>query len=541
MSLLIPGPKSPGKDYDVFLKPLIDELKDLWDGIDEYDSFGKCMFKLRAAVIWTISDFPAYAYLSGWSTAGKLVCPVCLEDTRSRRITDKQCFMGHRCYLNINHSWRRSKEYDGSSELRGPPGTFSGEDILKQLNEVPIRTTGKAPTNVSRKRKCGGNELNWSKKSILFDFPYWSTLLLRHNLDVMHIEKNVCDNIIGTLLDIEGKSKDNLKARKDLQDLKIREELWLKKSTNDKFEKPQASYTLTKEECKSFCKFIQSVRLPDGYASNISRCVTDNDKLRGMKTHDCHVLLHKILPVGIQPFLTKNIRGTLIELCQFFQKICAKIVRVSDIEELKDGIVIILCKLEKIFPPAFFTIMVHLCVHLPDQVLLGDPVSMRWMFGTERRMGLYKRYVRNMARPDGSIAETFIVDEAISFLSRYISNIETRFNKPERNWDLPSANYSMDIFKSNVRPIGAPSIQLLHDWKNVIQWYILNNSADDIQEYLDKHRKFLVERGLSDLDVITKQREEFPSWFKTKISDIKVQNSDGVNDDLYSLSQGPLE
>lgn len=87
-------------------------------------------------------------------------------------------------------------------------------------------------------------------------------LLLRHNLDVMHIEKNICDNIIGTLLDIDGKSKDNLKARKDLQDLNIHEELWLRKSAIDKFEKPHMSYTLTKEECKSFCKFIRSVRLP---------------------------------------------------------------------------------------------------------------------------------------------------------------------------------------------------------------------------------------------------------------------------------------
>lgn len=80
---------------------------------------------------------------------------------------------------------------------------------------MPIRTSGKAPNNLSRKRKRGANELNWSKRIILFDLPYWSTLLLRHNLDVMHIEKNVCDKIIGTLLDIEGKSKDNLKARKD--------------------------------------------------------------------------------------------------------------------------------------------------------------------------------------------------------------------------------------------------------------------------------------------------------------------------------------
>lgn len=89
MSLLIPGPKSPGKDYDVFLQPLVDELKELWNGIDAYDSYSGCMFKLRAMVLWTISDFPGYAYLSGWSTVGKLTCPVCLEDTRSRRITDK--------------------------------------------------------------------------------------------------------------------------------------------------------------------------------------------------------------------------------------------------------------------------------------------------------------------------------------------------------------------------------------------------------------------------------------------------------------------
>ncbi|XP_074379648.1 uncharacterized protein LOC141720881 isoform X6 [Apium graveolens] len=138
------------------------------------------------------------------NTAGKLACPMCLEDTRSRRITDKQYFTGHRCYLNKDHPWRKSKEYDGSSEFRGPPRNFTGEDILKQLEEVPVRTTGKSPNNLSRKQKRGANDLNWSKRSILFDLPYWSNLLLRHNLDVMHIEKNVCDNIVGTLLDIEG-------------------------------------------------------------------------------------------------------------------------------------------------------------------------------------------------------------------------------------------------------------------------------------------------------------------------------------------------
>ena len=69
LSLLIPGPKAPGNDIDVYLDPLIDELQELWDvGVETYDSYTTCNFKLRAALLWTINDFPAYANLSGWST-----------------------------------------------------------------------------------------------------------------------------------------------------------------------------------------------------------------------------------------------------------------------------------------------------------------------------------------------------------------------------------------------------------------------------------------------------------------------------------------
>jgi len=53
----------------------------------------------------------------------------------------------------------------------------------------------------------------WKKKGVFFRLPYWKDNLLQHNLDVMHIEKNVIDNILGTILDIKGKTKDNLAAR----------------------------------------------------------------------------------------------------------------------------------------------------------------------------------------------------------------------------------------------------------------------------------------------------------------------------------------
>jgi hypothetical protein len=45
-------------------------------------------------------------------------------------------------------------------------------------------------------------------RSVFFQLPYWETLLIRHNLDVMQIEKNICESILGTLLELDGKCKD---------------------------------------------------------------------------------------------------------------------------------------------------------------------------------------------------------------------------------------------------------------------------------------------------------------------------------------------
>ena len=56
----------------------------------------------------------------------------------------------------------------------------------------------------------------WKKRFILFYLPYWFDLDVRHCIDVMHVEKNVCDSVIGTLLNIHGKTKDGLNTRQDL-------------------------------------------------------------------------------------------------------------------------------------------------------------------------------------------------------------------------------------------------------------------------------------------------------------------------------------
>ena len=63
------------------------------------------------------------------------------------------------------------------------------------------------------------------REAFFFQLPYWKTLILYHNLDVMHIENNICDSIVGTLLSIDGKSKDNMNICLDLQAMSIRDQL----------------------------------------------------------------------------------------------------------------------------------------------------------------------------------------------------------------------------------------------------------------------------------------------------------------------------
>nr|XP_043638244.1 uncharacterized protein LOC122609251 [Erigeron canadensis] len=110
MSLLIQGPKQPGNDIDVYLAPLIDDLKTLWSiGVEVFDAYKRESFQLRALLFCTINDFPAYGNLSGYSTKGKKACPVCGDYTDSLRLKHcgKHVFVNHRRFLTKYHPYRK--------------------------------------------------------------------------------------------------------------------------------------------------------------------------------------------------------------------------------------------------------------------------------------------------------------------------------------------------------------------------------------------------------------------------------------------------
>ncbi|XP_004309469.1 PREDICTED: uncharacterized protein LOC101306777 [Fragaria vesca subsp. vesca] len=136
LALLIPGPKSPGKCLDVYLRPLIDESNGLWEnGALTFDKLTGTSFMMRASMMWTINDFPGYEMMSSHTTKGYKACPLCLTDINFSWHADRVCYMGARRWLPDDHEWRLdASNFDGKQEFGLKPREWSGNEILDLLN-----------------------------------------------------------------------------------------------------------------------------------------------------------------------------------------------------------------------------------------------------------------------------------------------------------------------------------------------------------------------------------------------------------------------
>ncbi len=204
--------------------------------------------------------------------------------------------------------------------------------------------------------------------------------MIRHNLDVMHIEKNFFDNIFNTIMCVAGKTKDHLKARQDLVELGIRSELHPVGSTI-----PKASYTLNREQRVVLLDWLKTLRFPDGYVSNLARNIDmAKHQIFGMKSHDCHVFMQRLIPIAFRELLPAKVWEALTEVSLFFRSLTSPKISAANMWRLNEEIAVVLCKLETIFPPTFFDVMEHLPVHLAYEARIAGPVQYRWMYPFER-------------------------------------------------------------------------------------------------------------------------------------------------------------
>nr|CAH65869.1 OSIGBa0103I21.2 [Oryza sativa] len=194
---------------------------DLWkEGLKVWDEYLREYFTVKAIIFVIINDYPAMFSVSG-QIKGKTGCVICLNGTYYRYLpgSNKFVYMQHRQFLRTDHKYRKMKsEFDGTEESDPPQKYTSGEKVCEMTEKIvcefgkgtkkPSKGTKRKKPDKTKKpedRKKPGDQLPppFKKHSIFFKYlPYWKDLEVRHAIDVMHLEKNVFDNVIETLLDI---------------------------------------------------------------------------------------------------------------------------------------------------------------------------------------------------------------------------------------------------------------------------------------------------------------------------------------------------
>nr|GMC51112.1 uncharacterized protein LOC109179592 [Ipomoea batatas] len=309
---------------------------------------------------------------------------------------------------------------------------------------------------------------------------------------------------------------------------------------------PKACYTLDKPAREALCEWVKNLKFPDGYVSNMSRCVDMNKlKLFGMKSHDCHVFMQRLIPIAFRELLPLNVWKVLTELSLFFKNLTSTTIRVEEMMKLENDIPLILCQLERLFPPSFFDSMEHLPIHLAYEARIAGPVQYRWMYPFERYLRKLKNNVKNKAKVEGSISNAYLVEEASSFCSYYFEDhASTKHINVPRNADgseyiVDGHEETLSIFKYSGRAFGKAKVRYMTDEEyKAAQTYVLLNCSEVepfIEVYIEELKRS--QPNISSTPIDRKLENEFANWFNDYAHDPSNNIS---NKFIKDLAKGPL-
>jgi hypothetical protein len=107
--------------------------------------------------------------------------------------------------------------FDNTVEKYSAPKHYTGKLVFEMVKNIEVVFRKRTVKGQKRKKTPTLIDIPFKKQSIFFMyFLYWKDLQTCHNIDLMHVTKNIFDSIIGTLLDMLRKSKDGLKSRTNL-------------------------------------------------------------------------------------------------------------------------------------------------------------------------------------------------------------------------------------------------------------------------------------------------------------------------------------
>nr|AAT38101.1 putative TNP2 transposon protein [Oryza sativa Japonica Group]AAV31397.1 putative polyprotein [Oryza sativa Japonica Group] len=530
MPIIIQGPKQPGNDIDVYLRPLVEDLKLLWkkEGVPVWDEDKQEEFNLRALLFVTINDWLALSKLSGQSNKGYKACTHCMDETESTYLKHcrKVVYMGHRRFLAANDPVRKKgKHFKHKADHRTKPKHHSGKTVFAMVKDLKV-VFGKGPGSQPIESEDGQAAI-WKKNSIFWKLPYWEFLDVRHAIDVMHLTKNLCINLLG-FLGVYGKSKDTLEARNDLKHMEQRGDLHPEPKEKGSHYLSPASYTLSKAEKENMFECLESIKVPFGYSTNIKRIIsTKEKKFTNLKSHDCHVLMTQLLPVVIRGILPDNVRATITKLYAFMNAISQKVIDPYRLEALQNDVVQCLISFELIFPPSFFNIMTHLLCHLVKEIGILGHVYLHNMFPFERYMGVLKKYVRNRARPEASIAKGYGTEEVIEFCVEFIEDL--------RPIGVPESRHEGRLRGKGT--LGRKAIMTVDNNLFRKAHFTVLQQSSLVAPYIEEHLALVRARniGKSDAWITRHHIDTFSMWLQQHLMGNKT-----INQQLAFLARGPF-
>jgi hypothetical protein len=95
-------------------------------------------------------------------------------------------------------------QFNSNTEKRRPPLHLTGHEVYEMVKDVHVVLGKRKMTD----KKTEEDDM-WKKQSIFWELPYWKDLDVHHLIDVMHVEKNVCESLLGTLLNTDKKTKNH--------------------------------------------------------------------------------------------------------------------------------------------------------------------------------------------------------------------------------------------------------------------------------------------------------------------------------------------
>jgi hypothetical protein len=198
----------------------------------------------------------------------------------------------HWRFLPLNHMFRSDRQsfLKGKTVRKGPPKPKLRADIMEMLKNLKESENGVF--------EGYGENLNWTHKYCLWKLSYAKALILPYNIDLMQQERNIAESIMSMCLDVTGFMKDNMNVRKDLVALYDRPSLEAKPNGRGKPSRPRDTYCLKPTERKEVLRWLKTLKFLDRYVANIKRAINvGTSKLNGLKSHDYHIFIERLIPV----------------------------------------------------------------------------------------------------------------------------------------------------------------------------------------------------------------------------------------------------